>query len=947
MLGFPLAFAYPLALGALIALPIIWYLLRLTPPKPQDEVFPPLVILERLVRKEDSPAKSPWWLTVLRLAMATMAILAMAGPVWNPRQAILDKQGPVLLVVDDGWASGEYWDAIKRTALEITEEAKAAGRSISLLKTSEPFEMPDGLQSPEEISARIEAASNLSIRPDHANSALRIRQAISRDAYGETVFLSDGLSHGDKGGELLAAMTATGLAPKVISPPLGHLLALAPLTNEPTRMTGSLARPMADNAIAATITGYDKDGLSIARSNVILREGETSAGFEFSEPVELRNQITRVAIDGSRQAGSVQLLDDSNRRRIVGLISGQSLDISQPLLSPLYYITNALAPFSDLRQGNTSNLGEAVDELIAQNVSAIVMADVGTIPPEETKRLAGFVEAGGMLIRFAGPRLAASPDSELLPVKLIQGDRFIGGALSWDKPKTVAPFEPGSPFFGLPAPKNVEVSRQVLALQSADLDKQTWARLEDGTPLVTAGQSGEGWIVLFHVNSDNNWSNLPLSGTFVEMLRRTVNLSRSNSAAVLGTGALRLPPMEILDGAGNLTPPLARIKPLILEKGKTPVVSLENPPGLYGTDDGYVALNLIGENEDLIPLNVAAQAPAATLSNYVGNNSFVFKPVLLAIAAVLLLLDCLAVLWFAGILRRRTDSPGRQNRFLRTAGIAIFLLGGSTGLIVCTQAPAHAQTAATVENPDLDFSATLRTRFAYVKTGIGDVDSISAAGLLGLTRYVSSRTALEPGDPIGIDVASDELSFYPFLYWPIDQDSPVPDAQTMARVDAYMKQGGTILFDTRDQISGSLISSGGSPEIIKLREILASLDIPPLEPVPADHVLTKSFFLLDSFPGRYQGGDLWVEQIGTAEEEQNRPARSGDGVSTIMITSNDFAGAWAIDENNRSLFATVPASNAQREYAFRVGVNIVMYTMTGNYKADQVHIPALLERLGQ
>ena len=75
--------------------------------------------------------------------------------------------------------------------------------------------------------------------------------------------------------------------------------------------------------------------------------------------------------------------------------------------------------------------------------------------------------------------------------------------------------------------------------------------------------------------------------------------------------------------------------------------------------------------------------------------------------------------------------------------------------------------------------------------------------------------------------------------------------------------------------------------------------------------------------------------------------RTGDGVSPIIITSNDFASAWAMDDNGNFLYSTVPADNLQREHAFRTGINIVMYMLTGNYKSDQVHIPALLERLGQ
>jgi hypothetical protein len=134
---------------------------------------------------------------------------------------------------------------------------------------------------------------------------------------------------------------------------------------------------------------------------------------------------------------------------------------------------------------------------------------------------------------------------------------------------------------------------------------------------------------------------------------------------------------------------------------------------------------------------------------------------------------------------------------------------------------------------------------------------------------------------------------------------------------------------------------------LRLREILASLNIPPLEPVPEDHVLSKSFYILREFPGRFADAPLWVEASLGAENLDNRPVRTGDGVSPIMITAADFAGAWAIDSSGNPLFPTVPADPMQRVYAFRAGVNIMMYMLTGNYKSDQVHLPILLERLGQ
>ena len=103
-------------------------------------------------------------------------------------------------------------------------------------------------------------------------------------------------------------------------------------------------------------------------------------------------------------------------------------------------------------------------------------------------------------------------------------------------------------------------------------------------------------------------------------------------------------------------------------------------------------------------------------------------------------------------------------------------------------------------------------------------------------------------------------------------------------------------------------------------------------------MLTKSFYLMQDFPGRFTGGALW---IGTAE------GRVNDGVASVMVGSNDWAGAWAISEFGRPLYAVVPGGERQRELAYRVGVNLVMYALTGNYKADQVHVPFILERLGQ
>ncbi len=184
------------------------------------------------------------------------------------------------------------------------------------------------------------------------------------------------------------------------------------------------------------------------------------------------------------------------------------------------------------------------------------------------------------------------------------------------------------------------------------------------------------------------------------------------------------------------------------------------------------------------------------------------------------------------------------------------------------------------------------------------------------------------------------------IYWPIVAGQRQPSPDTRARLAAYMKNGGTVLFDTRDALTAS---PGGppTPESLWLRGLLEGVDVPALEPAPHDHVLTKTFYLLDRIVGRTAIGQTWVEALPTPDPSDRtpRPVRAGDSVSPIIIVSDDLAGAWATDAEGRGLYPLVPGGPRQRELALRSGVNIVMYTLTGNYKADQVHAKDIIERL--
>jgi len=243
----------------------------------------------------------------------------------------------------------------------------------------------------------------------------------------------------------------------------------------------------------------------------------------------------------------------------------------------------------------------------------------------------------------------------------------------------------------------------------------------------------------------------------------------------------------------------------------------------------------------------------------------------------------------------------------------------------------------TLSADEFAIMATRETHLAYIRTGDDSIDEISRLGLRSLTTILTRRTSFEPGEPVAIDISKDELAFFPFLYWPITQSFVGPDPATISRINSYMLSGGTILFDTRDAQAAipELTGVKTTANQLHLRRLLTRLDIPPLEPVPADHVLKKSFYLLQNFPGRWRDGPLWTETGGTKR------------ISGILVGANDYAAAWARNRDGNWLFPVSPGGEVQRENALRAGVNIVLYALTGNYKADQVHVPAILQRLGR
>lgn len=918
----PLAFASPWILAGLLALPAIWLLIRITPPSPRTVAFPAIRLLYGLQSPEETPDRTPWWLLLLRLLFAALVVLALAKPLIGARQELAGS-GPVVIVIDNGWSSASGWSDRRAAALDLVERAERAGRAVAIFPTavSESAAIErGGLMAPDDARTFVNGLSPQPWPTAPAIAADRIAAAPFGAPAATSVFwLADGIE--EPGDRVLAARLA-GFGSLTVYEGGDSPFALTARVGERNALTARVTRLTAGSEEIVNIRAVATDGRVLTRAIATFAEGEPAAETIVELPLELRNELARLEVDARPGAASVALLDESFRRRPVGLVAGSGFQDSQPLLEEMFYLDRALAPFSEVSRGT-------LEDLLERDISVIALPDTGLLPEGEKSLLAGWIDAGGTLIRFAGPRLAAASlenrglgEAELLPVRLRGGDRSLGGVLSWDSPAALAPFEGETPFADLPDYENVLIYKQVLAEPSIELADRTWASLADGTPIVTARARGDGRIVLFHTTANTDWSDLSISGAFVEMLRRIVAVSAGVGEAA---GGESVPAVETLNGFGQLGAPPASARPLALGGDAESAIGPNHPPGYYGSELSRTAFNLGPLAARMVPLT--AMPEGSGTAQYGGGDELDLAPWGLTAAALLLLVDFIITLIMRGLVR------GVGNA--RTGATAAALL--LAVLVLSPSSAAFAQTTGAMSQQERwVMRAALDTRLAYVITGDRAVDEVSRSGLSSLSEILNRRTAVEPLEPMAVDVEVDELSLFPLLYWPITNAQADLTPNGEARLNLYMRNGGTIFFDTRDRIDATGGRAG--PGLQRLRALTRNLDIPALAPVPENHVLTKTFYLLDTFPGRYDGGRLYVEQGEGSNESE---------VSPVIIGSHDWAGAWAKSDDGFFSYPVVPGGELQREMAFRSGVNLVMYLLTGNYKADQVHVPAILERLGQ
>ena len=897
-----ISFAAPWVLIALAGLPTLYFLLRATPPVPRRVPFPALALLRGLNQAERTPARMPLWILVLRLVALGLLIIGLAGPALVP-PPLLPGRGPVLLVIDNGFAAGADFSAVRRAARRVVAQTGQDG--VVLLATAPEATgqklQASGVMTPRAALARL-GVLPVQPWPDDDRAALQAVRAVLRQGKMRSVFISDGLAGPGR------AALIRALAPKLILTDgaarvrLLQRVRLGPQGGLRVRLA---VVPQARPVVAAVLAETQADAV-LARAVIRVPPGAGFGSTRIDLPPPLLDQVTRLVLAGPADAAGVLLLDGAARRVSVGIVGGARA--AQKFLGADYYVQRAI-PRADAVHVGT------LGALLADQPGVLILPDM-SLDPAQVQKLRQFLGQGGVVIRFAGP-LSATTRDDLTPDKLVPGMRHLGGALGAGKPGQIGAFAANSPLAGLAVPGDVQISAARLVDPTRLNPATVWARLQDGTPIVLGVRQGRGTLVSVLTTANTAWSNWVLAADFPQVMER---LLRLGVGARPRHGMVQV--IRALDGLGQFGRAGAAARALRVRDLGALMVSPTHPPGFWGNAEGRIAVNVGAHVPVLRAGRMHDGIAQARLSGL--RRTQLYGPALITTGFMLLLADLLISLWLRGLVSRRA-----------LLGAALLVALGSGAVHRAhAEGPHGAAAGANQAVP----AGALRTRLAYIATGDAARDRTIRLGLQQISRLVDHETAAKLGRPQAVMPGAEPLDFYPLIYWLVTAASPTPDGQACRALDGFMASGGLLVIDTDGGDAGSAGSGAGfDPGAgAAVRRVTACLAIPPLARLTDRATLGHSFFIVRQFPGRFVGAPVLIAAKG---------GRDADGMSPVVIGQNDWVGAWARRRDGTALHAVLPGDPGQRTASERFGVNLVIYALTGTYKSDQVQLPMLLQRL--
>ena len=896
-----LAFTNYYALLGLLALPLVFLIVKLFPPTPKKIFFSSFYLIDKIDKISVAKKKIPFWLLVYRLILIILIILFFCEPYLNISEKKSDENvNNYIIVADIGWSISKEWDKFKKTVNAISIEAEKKNKTVSFYhsNTADNFK-PKVFKSSKDINQYLKNLNPVPWQFEKSylkeiiknndnfknNKVFFIFSKFDRKNYSKQI---EDLDFIDK-----------KVKNKILIDPVESIIFFKNINISKENIKFEIARhALLKPNTKFTIRITNIKNQLVFKKDFMLEKNQSVFYYNEKFPLKVMNQMHKIEIVEQNHAGAKYYFDDYSKKRKIGIFAENYSYKENPLLSPVYYLEKSL------KEDNILTIG-SLDYLIKLNCSVIIVPDKGNIPEKDHLILSNWLNNGGTLIRFSSTKLAKSNANFLPSSNLFMSVRNVGRTLSLAEMLKINPFKKTSIFHGLPVPKDIVFKKQLI-VDNDNSNLQIVASLSDKTPLVSLGKRNRGKVFLFHVTANNDWSNLPISSLFAGMLQRIILLSEKNITESITNLSLT----KEINSFGDLKNTIRNytVKDSAVLKKVAP--SKKFPPGIYENKELTVALNLSNKISDKHFKN-SFDKRYRILSNFT-EQIIDLRPFLIKIILLMFITDMIISM----ILQNHFKFISFFYKKKSIMSIFFFLI-----LFV---------------NSDSVYSENLLndTYLAYIKTNDEKLNAISYSGLNTIKNLLETRTSVSPKAVIEIDIIKDPIYSIPFLYWPLSKDLIEINIKTETKIKNYLANGGMILFDvigfSRENFSLE------NSKFKKIENFLSSIEANNLTPITKDHTLTKSFYLLKKFPGRWDNKNLLIE---SSNLEVN------DGVSSVILGFNDWASAWALDNNNNPIFPVVPGGERQREISYRFGINITMYALTGNYKSDQIHFKSILNRL--
>ena len=890
-----ISFDYPYLLFFALFLPFIWNFLKTSPPLPNLKKFPAIVFLAKKKSLDQTPKKISYPIVILRFMILIFLIVGFSQPQINRAN---NNQIQNLIILDNSWLSGTSWIDRKQKIVELIRSQESELNNFSIITTTEFSEgnfFNLNNKKPSEIIEFISSLEPLSWEPNY--SLLHEQLKENKKIYDNIYWFTEPLIDKDKD-ILHSYLSKKNL--KIIKSSETKILPIVKFSQKKNNTYEFVISHPLNVFSKGVIDSFDKEKKLLYRVSYeeksIKKNGMFFTKILINIPISISNKINYFQLNKINSSATKMYLSKIQTKKTLGIVSINQNEKSLKFNSGNYFVDKALGNKFETKKNSLENL-------INMKLKLLFIDDLLLINKKIDSKIISWVKKGGTLIKFGGTNMINSilDESESsfknnfsLTGRIISVD----SQLSLKKSLKISNISVNSPLYGLQVPDEVRVKQYIESQPSITSKKiNVWLSLENGTPLISSISLQKGKIIFFHIPSNATWSNLPLSYFFLEIIERIVNQTQGDK---LKKDKI-LKPFLNLNAMGELIKPSAQSLNIDKKIEKDSIkVNYNYPPGLYKDNENFYALN---QSDNLLyTFRINKDFDNQNFQEITSNRTLNFGPFFLISAFFLFFLDTLVTLFLRQLLKIE------KTKFFLVTVVLIFY-------------------SSNPYSKSFDIEKVMSNKIGYIVTGDDKVDKVTHNGLKVLSKFISNKTAAIFSEPTPIDLKEDKLLYYPIIYWTTDSDQKV----LPKKIRRFLNDGGLLLIDCKLDELNFMINKC----LDSFQKLLKNNQIGQFKEIDEKHAMSKSFYIINNFPGRKNNPIYFATtELGDF-----------DNTASVIIGNNDWVGAWAKNENNEFLFSLLQNDLKQRNVSFKFGVNLLIYSLTGNYKTDQVHIPEFLKRI--